>query len=206
MREDIKIKLLRNLLEEVTKKYDYFIEQKEKILKETYTLSITDALTSLYNRHYALERFEKELERAIREKASFTLIMLDLDDFKPINDKYGHIKGDEILKKVAEILKRGFRSYDVVSRFGGDEFLIITFQNESVEKHLNELRKKVENILPQENLSFSYGFLKIPDEIEEFLSEKENIINHIIDKVDSLLYLNKKERKKRKDCTTSETL
>jgi diguanylate cyclase (GGDEF)-like protein len=121
----IKIKLLRNLLEEVTKKYDYLLSEKEKILQETYKISITDELTELYNRHYAMERLNQELERSLREKTSITLIMFDLDSFKNINDKYGHSKGDEILKKVGKILKNSFRKYDIVSRMGGDEFLAI---------------------------------------------------------------------------------
>jgi PleD family two-component response regulator len=88
MRENVKITILKNLLEEVTRKYDYFLLQREKLLEETYKLSVTDELTGLYNRYYVLDRLENEIERSQREKTSFSVAMLDLDNFKRINDKY----------------------------------------------------------------------------------------------------------------------
>ncbi|WP_297890121.1 GGDEF domain-containing protein [Sulfurihydrogenibium sp.] len=201
MREKIKITLLKNLLEEVTKKYDYFISQRERVLEETYKMSITDELTQLYNRHYALEQLKREVERVKREENPFTLVMFDLDNFKPINDKYGHIKGDEVLKNVGNILKKSFRSYDLVARLGGDEFIAIIFEKEKsdVEKRLQKIREEIENIIPQENLSVSYGILQIPDDIKDILEKLEedsdSIIKEILNKVDFIMYTNKKKRK-----------
>jgi len=84
-----------------------------------------DALTSLFNRGTILEMFEREVERARREKASLSLLFCDLDEFKPINDKHGHVAGDEVLKEVARRLHDSVRSYDLVGRYGGDEFLVV---------------------------------------------------------------------------------
>jgi diguanylate cyclase (GGDEF)-like protein len=196
----IKTKLLKNLLEEVTKKYDYLLSEKEKILQETYKISITDGLTGLYNRHYAMERLNQELERSLREKTPITLIMFDLDNFKNINDKYGHFKGDEILKKVGKILKNSFRKYDIVSRMGGDEFLAIVFQDKSyIEDKLKEIRKQIESLFPQENLSVSFGVAIFPDDLgnlSSYNNDLELLKKKIIEIADNRMYQNKRERKK----------
>lgn len=197
MRENVKITILKNLLEEVTRKYDYFLLQREKLLEKTYKLSITDELTGLYNRYYVLDRLENEIERAQREKTSFSVIMLDLDNFKRINDKYGHLKGDEVLKKVADILKKHFRSYDVVARFGGDEFLVLILSSESknkIKKRLIDIRREIEKIFPEGNLSVSFGIVTFPSDFKG-LKNKDEIVRVLISTVDSVMYKDKKKRK-----------
>ncbi|PMP78047.1 MAG: GGDEF domain-containing protein, partial [Sulfurihydrogenibium sp.] len=123
----------------------------------------------------------------------------DLDNFKPINDKYGHLKGDETLKKVAEILKSNFRSYDIVARLGGDEFIVLAFiEKDNIQPRLEKIRLEVEKIFPEENLSISYGYLKIPDSLKDILEKnlsKEEIIEIILSEVDSIMYENKRKKK-----------
>lgn len=84
--------------------------------------SQTDGLTGLNNRRHWEQRLREEFGRAIRTKSAFTLILLDLDNFKEINDKYGHLAGDEVLRFVATIIKNCLREYDVCGRYGGEEF------------------------------------------------------------------------------------
>lgn len=84
-----------------------------------------DALTDLYNRRYAMRRLSDELERATRRGTRVCLLMLDLDDFKTINDTYGHPVGDLALQGVADALRRSCRASDIICRYGGDEFLVI---------------------------------------------------------------------------------
>lgn len=88
-------------------------------------MSITDDLTGLLNRCYFFEELSKELNRADRSGPPFSLIMLDLDEFKKINDTYGHLTGDMVLKKTADIIKKHMRSSDLPCRYGGEEFCII---------------------------------------------------------------------------------
>ncbi|PMP60739.1 MAG: hypothetical protein C0198_06035 [Sulfurihydrogenibium sp.] len=199
MREEIKIKILKNLLEEVTKKYDYFISQRETVLKKTYQMAITDSLTGLYNRYFFIDRLYYEIERSIKENLEFYLIMFDLDNFKPINDKYGHLKGDETLKKIAEILKSNFRSYDTVARLGGDEFIVLaSIEKDNIQQRLENIRHEIEKIFPEENLSISYGYLKLPNGLKDILekhSNKEEIIEIILSEVDSIMYKNKRKKK-----------
>jgi diguanylate cyclase (GGDEF)-like protein len=96
-------------------------------------LSITDSLTGIFNRRYFEERFFEELHRSERHNLSFSLAMLDIDDFKLFNDTEGHLAGDEILKSVANITKECLRISDVLARFGGEEFIIIMPQTEKNE-------------------------------------------------------------------------
>jgi len=89
------------------------------------SLAITDGLTGLYNQFYIKERLQEELYRSERYKHSLGLLMIDLDDFKTLNDKYGHIAGDRILRSFANLIKETIRPSDVPARYGGEEFLII---------------------------------------------------------------------------------
>src|SRR5438876_954595 len=87
--------------------------------------ALTDSLTGLYNYRFFQESLQRELSRASRSKASLSLIVLDLDNFKAINDSYGHGVGDRVLRHLADLIQRHSRKANVVVRYGGDEFCII---------------------------------------------------------------------------------
>jgi len=107
----LKIKVLQDELKKTT---EHFKE-----------LSNTDPLTNLYNRRFFSDVFENEMQRAKRLRAPLSLIILDVDKFKEINDLYGHQHGDKVLVAVAEKLHGALRTYDVASRYGGDEFVLL---------------------------------------------------------------------------------
>lgn len=88
-------------------------------------MAITDDGTGLFNRRHILARFSEEFERAKRYGKDLGCIMIDLDNFKEINDTYGHIEGDRVLKKISMIMQHSVRIYDILGRFGGEEFLIV---------------------------------------------------------------------------------
>jgi len=88
-------------------------------------LSIKDELTQVYNRRYLINALETELSKAKRTKTPFSIGIFDIDNFKRVNDTYGHPTGDLVLKKFAEIIENSKRDYDIFGRFGGEEFLII---------------------------------------------------------------------------------
>ncbi|MEW6263759.1 MAG: GGDEF domain-containing protein [Thermodesulfobacteriota bacterium] len=88
-------------------------------------LSVSDGLTGLYNHRYFQERLEVELKRVNRTEKPCSLIMIDLDRFKHVNDLHGHQQGDELLKAMADIIRRGIRAVDMPARYGGDEFAVI---------------------------------------------------------------------------------
>jgi diguanylate cyclase (GGDEF)-like protein len=87
--------------------------------------ALTDPLTGLYNRRYLLERLREECIRSRRYKRPFGVALVDLDDFKPINDVFGHLAGDQVLVAVASGLRTALRESDLVARIGGDEFVAI---------------------------------------------------------------------------------
>jgi diguanylate cyclase (GGDEF)-like protein len=85
-------------------------------------IAITDGLTELYNRRHFDEILSKEIKRFARKKySSLTLMMADIDHFKRLNDKHGHLVGDEVLREVATLLREGVRATDMIARYGGEE-------------------------------------------------------------------------------------
>jgi diguanylate cyclase (GGDEF)-like protein len=89
------------------------------------TAARTDSLTGLMNHGAMLSRLQEEIERARRQGSPLACLLVDLDDFKQINDQFGHLAGDGILRRVADTLRREFRRFDRVARYGGDEFVVI---------------------------------------------------------------------------------
>lgn len=92
--------------------------------------SHTDDLTGLYNRRFLQQRLEEELHRASRYSLKLSCIMLDIDHFKSINDAHGHAAGDHILREVATVIRHHVRRSDLAIRYGGEEFMLILFENE----------------------------------------------------------------------------
>ena len=93
--------------------------------EEIYQLATHDALTDLCNRRHFIEMMEKEIARAIRHQRPLTLCIADVDLFKPVNDRYGHISGDEVLRQIAALMRRHIRNDDVAARIGGEEFAML---------------------------------------------------------------------------------
>lgn len=108
--------------------------------------SITDDLTGIYNRRHILEELDREIERALRYGRHLSGMMLDIDDFKNINDRYGHLVGDRVIRAFATLLQRSIRKVDILGRYGGDEFLVIL-----PEAMLDAAKKVAQRI--QKNLS-----------------------------------------------------
>ncbi|MBI5970756.1 MAG: diguanylate cyclase [Deltaproteobacteria bacterium] len=100
----------------------------DKITRERETfkeIAIKDHLTTLYNHNFFYTRLDEEFDRAVRYDTPLSVIMLDIDDFKNINDSYGHRVGDVVLREVSAMIKKGVRKTDVVARYGGEEFAVI---------------------------------------------------------------------------------
>ena len=101
------------------------LKEKERLQKELAHMAMYDALTDILSRRALLEQVEVERQRTIRYKRDLSLLMIDIDHFKKVNDTYGHLIGDVVLKEVAQTLKKQTRRSDYVGRYGGEEFLII---------------------------------------------------------------------------------
>lgn len=99
--------------------------ERVKSIEDMRMMSIVDGLTGLFNHRYMMEQLQKEYHRSFRHGTIFSVIMLDIDKFKPYNDNYGHLEGNKVLKEMAAIFRNGSRVTDVVGRFGGEEFCIV---------------------------------------------------------------------------------
>lgn len=161
-------------------------------------LAITDTLTGLYTRNYFIERAKDEIQHATTNKSSLTISILDIDNFKNINDTYGHQSGDTVLRKLSDMLIGRFRETDIVCRYGGEEFIILmphTNKKEAI-KILEDLRKKIANekiFLPIESYHPIYISITISIGIKEL--QKEKNIDELISKADLALYDAKKTGK-----------
>ena len=147
----------------------YAIKRK-KMDEKLETLALSDPLTGLYNRRYFFERGWNEYVRARRYQHHLALIMLDLDYFKQINDKYGHASGDLVLMRVAKLFSKILSDVDLVARFGGEEFIMLIPETdkEGVEFVAQGIRQEIYDT-PMEhhgknfNISASLGIALIED-------------------------------------------
>ena len=104
------------------KKLQDDLKRSNELLLE---ISNTDHLTGLFNRRYMMEALDKEVQRNARKGGDLSLIILDIDHFKQVNDRFGHLQGDVVLKRVALQLQKELRAYDCAARYGGEEFVAI---------------------------------------------------------------------------------
>jgi diguanylate cyclase (GGDEF)-like protein len=111
------------------------VARSQKLLK----LATTDTLTGLFNRGQVDDRFAQELSRARRYNKPLTIAVIDLDNFKLLNDAYGHLAGDNVLRNIGSILRSSFRETDTAGRYGGEEFMVIL-----PETHMEAARQKLE--------------------------------------------------------------
>ncbi len=170
------------------------LSEKEERIKDLEKLLTIDELTQTGNRRGFYSRFEGELDRTNRgENKGGLLIIIDLDHFKSINDKFGHQAGDEALKTVGAFLKSNVRPMDMVARMGGDEFIIL-MPNTDIAKAMKRARK-IGNSL--NNLSFKWNETIIHIHASLGLKEYEqgDTIEAIIEQADKGMYENKKIRK-----------
>ena len=114
--------------------------------EEIYRLTTIDGLTQIYNKRYFVETLEREIGRAQRYRRDLSLIMFDIDDFKRINDTYGHLAGDHVLKQLAAVIRGRIRREDMLSRYGGEEFAIILpeIDNHNAMQFAEKIRSLVE--------------------------------------------------------------
>ncbi len=158
-------------------------EQVQKHIQKLEKLSVTDKLTGLYNR----VKIEQELQRLISEfqryKTPCCVILVDIDHFKATNDEYGHLEGDKVLKRVAQLLQNRTRTTDIVGRWGGEEFLIITPYTTLEQAAI--LSNKLCRAIEEEPFGI-VGHKTASIGLSDF---KENLtIDEIIDKADQSLY------------------
>lgn len=108
----------------------HLFEQVQRANQQLERLAITDGLTRLYNHRYFMQRLEEEFHRAVRYRLPLSCILFDVDDFKRINDTFGHLKGDQVLREIADRTSRCVRRTDLLARYGGEEFVVLLPQTD----------------------------------------------------------------------------
>jgi diguanylate cyclase (GGDEF)-like protein/PAS domain S-box-containing protein/putative nucleotidyltransferase with HDIG domain len=167
------------------------MEELDRKNKELVELSITDGLTDLYNHRFLQERFDFEYKRLRRYGGSLSIMMIDIDLFKSVNDTYGHQFGDYVLKELGLLLKTNSREVDICGRYGGEEFMIITnLSAAEIMKYANKLHTTIENHL------FSYSghtvHITVSIGIAEYRSDLKSR-QELIERADTALYQAKKD-------------
>ena len=163
-------------------------------------MSVTDGLTSLYNRRFFDEIFPRQIKFANREKDILAFAMIDVDHFKKFNDKYGHQAGDNTLKKIASILKEAIkRPTDYVFRLGGEEFgLLYDVHNvEDAFNIANQIRIDVENLEIEHLQSETSKFVTISIGIYLIKPNDVYSVDEIYKMCDDILYKAKQEGRNR---------
>lgn len=164
-----------------------------RLYQETVELTLVDSLTGVFNRRHLFARLEMELTRAHRFGAPLSLIMIDLDHFKHLNDACGHPAGDQVLREVAELLRKSVRKVDTVARYGGEEFAILLpmVSVSECQEVAEKLRRAVERTpirygdkQPGGRITISLGVAAFPDHGEA--------LEQLIDAADAALYASKR--------------
>jgi diguanylate cyclase (GGDEF)-like protein len=153
-----------------------------------------DSLTGLYNRNIFLEMAENEFQRAMRFKHLTTIMMLDIDEFKEVNDTYGHIVGDQVLRNVALCCRRQIREIDLLGRYGGDEFIFMLAETDTLEG--KNIAERIRQQIAETSFETEHGPLSITVSLGvATLSEDCPDLTTLINCADDALYLAKKAGK-----------
>lgn len=146
--------------------------------------SFIDPLTKLFTRYYFSEVLSQHFENAFNQRDSLSVVMCDIDNFKRINDTYGHLTGDKVLKAVAKLLRDNIRSTDIVGRFGGEEF-ILAFPSTDIEEVTNileRLRRHIKELSEfQFKITLSFGVVNYPENTEGLLIQSPEDLIRLAD-------------------------
>lgn len=169
--------------------------EKIHLFNEIKSLSIHDGLTGIYNHAFIVEALKDEVERSRRYGSFLSIALFDIDDFKKVNDTFGHLAGDRVLQKLAGFLKSSLRAIDIVGRYGGEEFLAILPETDGMNGYIvaERFRERIEKE------SFSNGEEEINITISGGVAHFTNgmDVNKLIKMADDNLYTAKREGKNR---------
>jgi diguanylate cyclase (GGDEF)-like protein len=118
-----------------------------------------DALTGLPNRRLLMDRMEQSLARCDRDERCAVLFMIDVDHFKQVNDTYGHLAGDAVLRTISERIRKSVRGSELIGRYGGEEFLIVLPGSDEVQ--VGEIAERVRQAIAEEPVRIDQGFLAV---------------------------------------------
>jgi len=170
--------------------------QKMRLFEQMNILATTDGLTEISNRRFFLTSAEKEFERSIRYMESLSIIMIDIDHFKKVNDTYGHTTGDEVLHETAQICKQSLREVDLIGRYGGEEFIILLPETDAVEAYL--VAERLCTLIADHKFNTKSGIIHITASLGvASIEDKGYSLKSLLDHSDQALYIAKQEGRNR---------
>ena len=159
--------------------------ERNKMINRLYEDSIEDALTGLYNRRGFLSLAKDAIE--LMDNLNYHIIFIDLDKMKSINDEYGHNMGDSALQEASKILKSSFREGDIISRYGGDEFIV--FVSDVEDKVINKIKKRIKDNLEIINKSKKLRYtLALTVGHSKYNPSKKESLKEVIERADKDMY------------------
>jgi len=177
----------------------YLVQENKRLFEEIQRLAVTDSLTGLYNRHKLQDSLTTEVERAKRYSRPLSIIMIDMDELKVINDTFGHAAGDEALKIVAKSILRSIRKVDMGTRFGGDEFIVLL--PEADREEAASVAKRIREAILE--VDFASGTLSVSLGVVQWHPGFETP-KDFVDAVDKAMYLAKRSESERLYVLTTE--
>jgi len=176
------------VLSERVRSHNQFIAESIGDWRKSELNATTDALTGLGNRHAMEETFPRELKRCANSERPVSLIMIDVDRFKSFNDKFGHVAGDRALSAVAHVLKKQFRTKDLLARYGGDEFAVLL--PEVAEKEALVIAERVRTAVSGKTADGSDSLIRVPVEVSIGVAELEaqGTYESLLKSADAALY------------------
>lgn len=188
------IAVLFGILYLISRRFMTALSQAQGELVE---MAATDALTKLPNRRVGIERLEEEISRHSRQESSLSCLMLDIDHFKEVNDKYGHLAGDAVLVSFAEVLSKTVRKHDFVCRYGGEEFMVLLPET-NLDAAITVAKKVMDSVVKNVvvNNDFIIGVTVSIGVAQMSLGEDETA-DSLIHRADYMLYQAKAEGRNR---------
>lgn len=172
----------------------YNDEVEKEYHSKIFNFAVRDMATGLYNKRYIINELENYMRIARRSGRAFSIILIDIDDFKHINDRYGHLSGDKYLIQMANLVMNSLREQDIAGRIGGEEFLAILPETDG--NGAFQLAVRIKNVV--ENFTLSHLQFKIRTTISAGVCQYENCVHDVkdlIDMADRALYAAKKSGK-----------
>ncbi|MEO1368867.1 MAG: GGDEF domain-containing protein, partial [Acidobacteriota bacterium] len=166
-----------------------------KYHEEIYRLTIIDGLTQIHNKRYFLEFLDRELVRAHRHERPLSLVLFDVDHFKSLNDEYGHLAGDYVLKKLAEIVNERVRREDLFARYGGEEFALVLAETDR--QAAAELAEIIRGLVEAATFVFDGVTLRVTVSLGIASSDEREKPTDLIKAADDRLYVAKNNGRNR---------
>ncbi len=167
----VSMRVLKSAIQQALAKQRQQLEDKRK-LQELLRRANTDFLTGLSNRHHFQTQVKLEFERSDRYERSLSCLLLDIDDFKKINDEFGHCAGDQVLQRLGQLFSKHLRSSDLKCRYGGEEFVVILPEADS--EVVSTVAEKMRRLIAKESFDFTNPPLQVTASIGMATSQRRN--------------------------------